>query len=130
MLSLGLQIVGLAVLMSSEAPLVWIFTPIFGFGFGSLGAIMPLLVQETFGLRAFGTIFGTINLFTLIAALIGPPLVGLSFDELGSYRPAFIVICVLFVVAAALISFTRPLQRIRRQRTGRSRIRDGMSGPG
>lgn len=108
--SLTLQVVGLAILMTVPSPGVWLFVPVFGFGFGALGAIMPLLVQETFGLRAFGTIFGVINLIMLLAALIGPPLVGLSHDELGSYRPAFVAISMLFVAAAGLVSLTRPMK--------------------
>jgi uncharacterized membrane protein (DUF485 family) len=88
---------------------VWLFVPIFGLGFGALGAVQPLLVQETFGLLAFSVIFGLINFLTLASALIGPPLVGASFDATGSYQTAFLTISVLFVVAAVAISFARPL---------------------
>jgi len=108
--SLSCQVTGIAILLSAGAsPWVWLFVPVFGLGFGALGAIMPLLVQETFGLAAFGTIFGLINFLTLGAALVGPPLVGASFDATGSYQTAFTVIAGLFVASAITISFVRPL---------------------
>jgi MFS family permease len=108
--SLACQVTGLLVLLSAGgSPLVWLFVPVFGLGFGALGAIMPLLAQETFGLRAFGTIFGLISFLTLGAAVVGPPLVGASFDATGSYQTSFLVVSALFVVAAIAIAFTRPL---------------------
>jgi MFS family permease len=108
-LSLACQIVGIAILVAAgSSRAFWAFAPIFGLGFGALGALMPLLVQDTFGLRAFGTIFGLVNLFTIGAALVGPPLVGASFDASGSYAPAFVTVAVLFVLAAAIIARARP----------------------
>jgi MFS-type transporter involved in bile tolerance (Atg22 family) len=82
---------------------------VFGLGFGALGVILPLLVQDTFGLRSFGTIFGLINFLTLGSALVGPPLVGASFDSTGSYQTAFLGISALFAIAAVSIWFARPL---------------------
>ena len=49
MLSLGLQALGLGILvLAGDSGIVWSFVPIFGLGFGALGALMTLLVQETF----------------------------------------------------------------------------------
>ena len=108
--SLSCQVTGIAILLTAgDAAWVWAFVPVFGLGFGALGVIMPLIVQETFGMLAFGTIFGTINFLTLGAALVGPPLVGASFDATGSYQTAFTVIAGLFVVSAVTISFLRPI---------------------
>ena len=108
-LSLACQVVGIAILVAAgSSRAFWAFAPIFGLGFGALGALMPLLVQDTFGLRAFGTIFGLVNFFTLGAALVGPPMVGASFDASGSYAPAFVTVAALFVLAAAIIARARP----------------------
>ncbi len=108
-LSLACQVAGIAILVSAGSSRVfWAFAPIFGLGFGALGALMPLLVQDTFGLRAFGAIFGLVNFFTLGAALVGPPLVGASFDATGSYAPAFVTVAALFVLGAAVLWYARP----------------------
>lgn len=111
MTSLGCQVTGIAILLGAgDAAWVWAFVPVFGLGFGALGVIMPLLVQETFGMAAFATIFGMINFLTLGAALVGPPLVGASFDATGSYSTAFTAIAGLFVISALTVSFLRPVR--------------------
>ncbi len=108
--SLACQIAGITILLTAgDAAWVWAFVPVFGLGFGALGVVMPLLVQETFGMLAFGTIFGMVNFLTLGAALVGPPLVGASFDATGSYQTAFTVIAGLFVISAVTVSFLRPV---------------------
>ena len=108
-LCLVFQVVGLTGLIAAgSSPLFWVSIPVFGLGFGALGALMPLVVQETFGLRAYGTIFGAVQLVTLSAALTAPLFAGASFDATGSYRLAFGVFAALFVCAAIVISFARP----------------------
>jgi len=108
--SLACQITGITILLAAgNAAWVWLFVPVFGLGFGALGVVMPLLVQETFGMLAFGTIFGMVNFLTLGAALVGPPLVGASFDATGSYQTAFTAIAGLFVISAVTVSFLRPV---------------------
>ena len=111
--SLGCQVIGLLILITvgTSSPLLWVFVPIFGVGFGGLGSLMPLVVQNTFGLKAFGSIFGMLNFFILGAALLGPPLVGLSFDTWGSYSPAFLTLSMFFVVGALVIAFAAPPPR-------------------
>ena len=116
--SLAFQVTGILVLLAAgSSSAIWLFVPIFGLGFGALGAILPLLVQDTFGLRAFGTIFGLINFLTLGTALVGPPLVGASFDATGSYETAFLTISGLFIIAASASWFARPLIRSTRAPT-------------
>ena len=107
--SLACQVTGLWVLLAAgSASWFWAAVPLFGLGFGALGVLMPLLVQETFGLRAFGTIFGLVNFATLGSALVGPLFVGASFEATGSYRFAFLVVSAAFVLAAATVAFARP----------------------
>ncbi len=106
---IGCQVTGLWVLLAAgSASWFWAAVPVFGLGFGALGAVMPLLVQETFGLRAFGTIFGLINFATLGSALAGPLFVGASFEATGSYRFAFMALSMIFVLAAVTVAFARP----------------------
>ena len=107
--SIACQVTGLWVLLAAgSASWFWVAVPVFGLGFGALGALMPLLVQETFGLRAFGTIFGLINFIPLGSALAGPLFVGASFVATGSYRFAFMLLSVAFVLAAVTVAFARP----------------------
>ena len=107
--SLIFQVCGIAVLLAAgSSSAFWLGIPVLGLGFGALGALMPLLVQETFGLRAFGTIFGLVNFAALGGSFVGPLFVGATFDATGSYRLAFVTVSGAFVLAAVIVSFARP----------------------
>lgn len=108
--SLFLQAFGLVVLINGGTSIyVWlVFVPIFGIAFGGMGSLMTLLPLETFGIRAFASIFGLLSLLILPTALIGPPLTGYSFDETGSYTIAFYVIAALLVIGSIALWFAAP----------------------
>ncbi len=114
--SLVFQMIGLLILISAGvSPLVWLFVPIFGIAFGGMGSLFTLIIQDTFGIRAFATIFGLVNFFILPAPLIGPTLVGMSFDATGGYTLAFSAISALMIVGSIAFYFAVPP---RWQRTG------------
>ena len=108
--SLFLQAIGLLVLINAGTSIyVWlVFVPIYGISFGGMGSLMTLLPLETFGIRAFASIFGLLSLLILPTALIGPPLVGYAFDVTGSYTLAFYVITALLVVGSISLWFAVP----------------------
>ena len=108
--SLFLQAFGLVVLINGGTSIyVWlVFVPIFGVAFGGMGSLMTLLPLETFGIRAFASIFGLLSLLILPTALIGPPLTGYAFDVTGSYTIAFYVIAALLVIGSLALWFAAP----------------------
>ena len=108
--SLFLQAIGLLVLINAGTSIyVWlVFVPIYGISFGGMGSLMTLLPLETFGIRAFASIFGLLSLLILPTALIGPPLVGYAFDVTGSYTLAFYVIAALLVIGSISLWFAVP----------------------
>ena len=108
--SLFLQAFGLLVLINGGTSIyVWlVFVPIFGVAFGGMGSLMTLLPLETFGIRAFASIFGLLSLLILPTALIGPPLTGYAFDVTGSYTIAFYVIAALLVIGSIALWFAAP----------------------
>ena len=75
-------------LLSGSA--LWLAVGLFGFFMGSFGTLSPLLVQDSFGIRSFGTIMGLISATTVISFGLGPLIAGLSYDLSGGYGPAFI----------------------------------------
>ncbi|MEC8945840.1 MAG: MFS transporter [Chloroflexota bacterium] len=88
--------------------LLWSFVPIYGIAFGGMGSLIPLIVQDSFGLKNFARIFWLVNFFILPAALLGPPLVGISFDATGSYSTAFIWISGGFLVGCWAFIMAKP----------------------
>jgi len=80
-------------------PTIWISVPMFGFFMGGYGVLITLLTQDTFGLKAFGSIAGLSQFATLIPMLTGPLLAGMSHDRSDSYGIGFMVVAGLFLLA-------------------------------
>ncbi|MCY4530536.1 MAG: MFS transporter [Chloroflexi bacterium] len=99
-LTLSGQGVGSVLLVISPVS-AWVGLPIFGVSMGAHSALMPLLVQESFGTRNFGSIMGTVTMFSLIPFGIAPLLAGRTFDVTQSYTLAYLGFAALFVIAAA-----------------------------
>ena len=109
--SLIAQIVAMIIMISAGTSwYLWIFVPIYGLAFGGMGSLIPLIVQDTFGLKHFASIFGLVNFFILPAALIGPPLVGVSYDMTGGYSLAFLIICVGFIIGCIAFFLAKPIE--------------------
>lgn len=89
------------------APVLWVAMPLYGFFLGGFGALFQLVVQETFGLRRYGSLAGLINLTTLVSFSTGPLLAGLSYDLTGSYTLAFLAVAGMMTVAIVALTQAR-----------------------
>lgn len=78
----------------------YLFSAIFGFGYGGFIPLVPAAVGDWFGMKYHGSIFGVLSLAVAIGGAIGPLLAGYIFDITGSYDIAIIVGTVVFFVAA------------------------------
>ena len=108
------QICGIIlILLMGSGVGVWFAVALFGFFMGSFGALVPLLVQDSFGIKSFGTIMGVISATTVISFGFGPILAGLSYDLLGSYQVAFIVVAIMFGVAVFVLNWAQENQNIK-----------------
>ncbi len=113
MIALLSQSIGLAIIISVPTSyFVWIATPIYGMALGGTGVIMAILAQQTFGLKNFGTIFGLINMATAASALLGPIMVGATFDSTGSYSFAFIIVAFIFGLGILSLRKATPIVEI------------------
>ena len=81
-----------------------------GLGLGAEGDIMAYLVSRYFGLRAFGEIYGYILGIYTLGAVIGPILMGIDFDFMGSYRMVLGLFSVVTLIGALLIAQLGPTQ--------------------
>jgi MFS family permease len=106
--SLLLQVVALIMTLTWPGlTTAWLFALLFGLGMGGQFASRPLLVGEYFGLRAFGTIAGAVWLFTLPGIAGGQPVAGFLYDFTGSYRLAYSLFIVTFLLATSVLLFLR-----------------------
>jgi MFS family permease len=81
-----------------------------GLGMGAEGDIIAYLVSRYFGLRAFGEIYGYAFAAFTLGGVVGPLLMGISFDSTGSYRLVLGTFVVASLVAAGLMTRLGPYQ--------------------
>ncbi len=82
----------------------------FGLTMGNIFMMQPLLVGEFFGVLAFASVLGALQLGTQLASGLGPFAVGLAYDRLGGYQHAFEGLAGLAVVAGAVLARVRAPQ--------------------
>ena len=73
-----------------------------GMGFGILTTVVPILSKMIFGQKEFAGIYSFITMSMSIGSFVAIPAWGMVYDTLGSYRPGFIVMCALVVLAFVL----------------------------
>jgi MFS family permease len=78
----------------------YLFSAIFGFGYGGCIPLFPAVIADWFGTKYHGTIFGVMMLSPGIGGAIGPLLGGYIFDTTGSYNIAIIAGAVILFIAA------------------------------
>ena len=113
MISLMGQVLWLTFILNpSSALVIWTSVPLYGLFMGAYGALLVLIVQESFGILYFGTIMGLTDIVTVVSAGLGPILAGLSFDLTESYRVAFITVMAMLSAGALILTQARPREPI------------------
>jgi MFS family permease len=106
------------VLAACGIGLLWIGNPevgmagalLLGLGLGCEVDIMAYLMTRYFGFRSFGVAFGFGFGVFVLAAGIGPTLMGLAFDYTGSYRAPLAAFLLATLMAAFVISRLPPFR--------------------
>ena len=110
-LSIGLQMVGVLIIAQVDAShLLWLGIFVFGLGFGGLGALALLVVQEMFGMKEFGGIMGIMQVGMIASGTGAPMMAGAIHDSSGSFDSAFLIVAAIFVVGIAALSLARPIE--------------------
>jgi MFS family permease len=65
---------------------LYLYAIIYGFGYGSLAPILPIIAADRFGRHFLGSIYGLLTFFIGVGGSIGPILGGIIYDKLGSYQ--------------------------------------------
>ena len=76
-------------------------------GYSSTAVLGPI-VAEIFEGPHFGSIFGTLMMFSISGGAVGPWVTGLLYDYTGNYNAAFWIALVLSIVSAAAIFMAAP----------------------
>lgn len=79
-----------------------------GMGMGAEGEIMAYLVSRYFGLRSFSEVFGYMMISFTAGGIIGPPIMGLGFDQTGSYRLVLGIFLIAIMIGTFLMTRLGP----------------------
>jgi MFS family permease len=104
--------VGLILL--AEVKNIWwaaAFVATLGPGYGGAITLRLTVQAEYFGRRAFGAIQGSFMAIMMTGTIASPLLTGVCFDQLGSYRPAWLIMAALHAAAIPVILRIRPPDR-------------------
>ena len=87
--------------------LVYGFVIVYGLAFGAISPLRAAVAADHFGRREYAAITAWINLPGTLFQAGGPLLAGAIYDRVGGYRPAFVLVVVVFVLAAGAVAAIR-----------------------
>jgi len=103
-LGMGIMALGMVFLIRAEDVLdLYLYALVFGFGYGSLAPMMPILLADRFGRQVMGTVYGYVTLFIGGGGAVGPILAGLFYDRLGSYDIVWLGDAAVLLAAGILL---------------------------
>ena len=104
-----IQAAGVATfLLNQTTAMICVFLVLFWVGVGIALPLEAGIRARYFGRKAFGSIGGTLMIFTTPVTVAAPIYAGWVYDNTGSYIPAFILFAVLFAISAVLVSLAYP----------------------
>ena len=93
-------------------PALYLFSTLFGFGYGGTGPQLPVVTAKFFGISSLGAIFGVLILSGQIGGILGPILAGVIYDFSHDYFYGFLLGGVSILVSFGLmffLKFPRPI---------------------
>ena len=98
-------------LTAKELWMLYLFSVIFGFGYGGMATLISPTIAELFGLSSHGVILGITMFGIAVGEGISPVIAGYIFDIAGSYNPAFLICAVASVTGLILVLLLKPAHR-------------------
>ncbi len=89
---------------------LWLAIAAYALGGAGANVTQEVLWANYYGRLSLGLVRSTAYFISFGFGSIGPIAMNIIFDALRSYKPAFFLISGLFIIAAALIGLTRPVQ--------------------
>jgi sugar phosphate permease len=108
-----LMAVGMFLLLkTTSVSMLFVYALLFGFGYGSMTALMPCLLADRFGRHVLGASYGMEIFFVMgIGGTSGPVITGYIYDLTGSYANAWLLnLAVLVIVTFLILTLKKPAQ--------------------
>ncbi|HOO35225.1 MAG TPA: MFS transporter [Smithella sp.] len=108
-LGISFMLAGTVILLNVESLLhLYVAALVYGFGYGSLAPMLPLIIADRFGRQCMGSIYGLLTFFIGTGGAIGPVLGGFIYDHFGSYHNLWLMnIVVLSLIAMAFLTLKK-----------------------
>ena len=91
-------------LRTTTVTTLFVFALVFGFGYGSITALMPYLLADRFGRHILGASYGMQVFFVMATGgTSGPMIAGYIYDLTGSYTNAWLLNLAVLVIVTFLI---------------------------
>jgi len=104
-----LQALGITIfLLNPRLAMVYPFLIVWNIGLGGHLVLMAVVGGRYFGRKAFGSIRGSLVMFTMPLGILGPIYAGWIYDTTGSYITAFTTFAAVLAFASVLMFFIRP----------------------
>jgi len=100
-------------LLAGELWQFYLFSIVFGIGYGGSSALQSIISAELFGLGSVGAIVGSISCSFTVGGGIGPILTGFIFDITRNYNPAFLTWAGLTSFSILLFLVLKPVRNTR-----------------
>lgn len=110
---IGVLMMSIGMFWLVPANAVWklyLFSAVFGFGYGGCSTSSSPLVAMLFGLGSHGLIFGVATFLFRLGGSIGPFMNGYIFDVTGSYQLGFLICGVISFIGLILVSVLKPIR--------------------
>ena len=102
------MVAGVFLLIYARTPAVlYVYAMLFGFGYGSMAPMMPVLLADRFGRHVLGASYGMLTFFITIGGGVGPLLGGMIYDHFGGYDVAWKLGLAALSAAMVLILFMK-----------------------
>jgi len=115
MMSFGATTLSLILgLIARDLWTLYLFSFLFGFGWGNQAVLRFTVTSEVFGLASLGVVIGVLSVAESIAATVGAYLAGYVFDVAGNYQMAFwagIGVSMTGMILAGLLKPLTPTSR-------------------
>lgn len=107
-LGMVVMIAGLMILLRTDSvSILYIYSLVYGFGYGCLAPMMPITIADRFGRRDLGSVYGMLTFFIGLGGSAGPYFAGLIYDRYGSYDLAWQAGIVVLAFVCLLLAFLK-----------------------
>lgn len=96
--------------VAGTLPVLMVFTILFSTGLGGSMVLRGAILREYFGRESFGKLIGIVLGSASLGGVLGPTAAGWVFDTFHTYRPMWLAVCGVTLLAAFASLKVRPLR--------------------